>query len=169
MTTDFDHVQAVILTQLQNKQEDYRERAWRTPLLAVAGLTIAGLLRGRPLLGFVSGLVVGVLWAGYYHWQASKDPREAPIFDLLRTRPHDIVWIYWRAAHREESAVIVLGLSDGTRVEVPVVGAPDELDRMIAAIAARAPGATVGFHHEHERRYFADPTSLRRDTDGPRP
>ncbi len=160
---DFEHVQALILTELENKQRHYRTKAWRTPLLWIVGGAVYGLVRDAPGVGLVTGVVVGGLWSVYHLRQASKDPRKAPILDLLRTRAHDIVWIYWRGEHREESAVIILGLADGTRDEVPVVGNPEELDRIMEIIARRAPWATVGFHHEHERRYFENPASLRRE------
>lgn len=165
-SADFEEVESLILEELERKRQHYRTKAGRTFLLWMVMGGLFGGARHHFVGGLIVGLLVGGLWALYFAWQASKDPRKAPIFDLLRTRAHEIVWIYSRRERREESAVIILGLADGSREEVPVVGDQAELDRIQSAIATRVPWATVGFHHDHERRYFENPASLRRDASG---
>lgn len=73
-----------------------------------------------------------------------------------------------RLESRQESAVVILGLLDGSRVEVPVVGDRAQLESTMKIIAARAPSAVMGFHHEHEKRFFENPSSLRSDDSTPR-
>ena len=160
-SADFAEIESTIVAELEQKQGHYRTKAWRTPLLWMAIGAVVGVARHVLLLGLIVGAVVGTLWAIYFLWQSTKDPRRAPILDLLRTRSHDIVWIYARPERREESAVLVLGLLDGAREEVPVVGDAARLQWMVSVLAARAPWAAVGFHHEHERRFFENPASLR--------
>lgn len=160
---EYEQVEASILTELERKRAHYRTKALRTPLLFVVMGALYGGVRHQFTTGLVAGVVIGGLWSLYFSWQSAKDPKKAPIFDLLRTRAHEIVWIYARTEGRNESAVVILGLDDGAREEVPVVGDAEELDRIAHVIARRVPWATVGFHHDHERRYFERPASLRRD------
>lgn len=160
---EYEQVEASILKELERKRAHYRTKAIRTPLLWIVVGALFGGARHRLVGGLITGVVIGGLWSLYFLWQSAKDPRKAPIFELLRTRAHEIVWIYARTESRNESAVVILGLEDGAREEVPVVGDAGELDRIAQVIARRVPWATVGFHHDHERRYFERPASLRRD------
>jgi hypothetical protein len=89
------------------------------------------------------------------------NPAKAAIFDILRTRAEQIVWIYvFTQRGRGAGSWVVLGFEDGTRKQVTAIMGREQ--EVIRGIAMLAPRATVGFSPAIEAQFAKAPRELRR-------
>ncbi|GAB4214196.1 MAG: hypothetical protein OHK0013_38710 [Sandaracinaceae bacterium] len=144
-----------------------RKKMWRTGAITMVVLMVLlGSLsyfaldppenvRIAALAGF--GMLVGFL----LFLPSLGDPTKAKILDVLRRRADAIVWMYVHVQRGQGAGSwIVIGFDDGTRDRTDaVIGREQEL---LAALAAFAPRATLGFSPTLEARFRQSPPSLRR-------
>ncbi len=108
-------------------------------------------------------LVTGVLLIRMLaaHWR----PERAPLMNVLRDRPRDIVWIYVEEITSRAAGVAVrkyhtikIALADNKLFTLAVKAA--DKDRVLAILADYAPQATFGYSRERQKMFKRSPRSL---------
>jgi hypothetical protein len=80
----------------------------------------------------------------------------ASFYGLSVTRWTDIAWIYVQVSKRQGNEMyrkVFVWSRDGDLLQTPPTTTPEEADRQLADIAARAPWAEVGYSSEREKEW----------------
>jgi hypothetical protein len=114
------------------------------------------------MTGLFGSLAAALVWIAL----VKSDPDRSPLMAALRDRPSDVVWLYVQDVKVDVDGIdapvrdcnVTARLADGSTVAITVNKA--KADGVMAALAALAPAAVVGFSEEREARYKADPRSV---------
>lgn len=113
------------------------------------------------LLGLGAAGVGGAFFFALLGWLHRRRPPK--FVRVLRDAPRDVVWIYVYTVRRRGGGTVFeqvyLGLKDGTRCTIDIVGSRDQVLRNVVACASYA---TMGYTEENKRRFKKDPASMRR-------
>jgi len=129
------------------------------PLWSTEGHAIMFAAVGLGLLFF--GFGVFALWMCVRYW----DPARSPVMEVLRDRPHQIVWIYDQEIESRVAGATVarahhihLQLENGKGLKLSVAS-PDR-DEVLTLLGRLAPRATFGYSRELRKQYKRDPRSV---------
>ena len=130
------------------------------PIMA-AGIFLGEKLWEQIFLGALGGLgvVLGfVFLAGA--WQL-RDPKNAPILQVIRHHPERIVWMYVYELEVNNVPVYTLYLcgDDGSRYDFNLAQLEPQL--LLDTLAGQLPQAVIGYSKEREKAWSASPATFR--------
>ena len=136
--------------------------AWLCTLGVHEDGTLAARIMAWGVVGFFALLSVLLLWVAIY----KNSPSRSPLVVALRNRPTDVVWIYQQdvavnvhgIAAPVRDANVIARLRDGSTVAITV--SRNAAPALLAALAALAPSAAVGYSSEREAQFEKDPQSV---------
>jgi hypothetical protein len=157
---------------LLEEMEAVALRRHRTFRVAMLVLGIFGAVVGVLLLaGVISaasqsaadryGVGAGVTAIGVYLLSSLRKPREPEVgIEALRSRAHEVVWMYVVVHPGRTTSTLAIGLVTGERHGASVPH--KRRDEFLHGMAQRAPQATLGYAPDSAARFQRDPASVRR-------